>query len=148
MAAFAALAYRHRVGDEGVWRASLQHALDAVNMLRNLAAQGADHGGAFVGTTLYWAGDVGCLWASLRAFHESPDLPALIIGYATGLPTAMPFVISGQASPLSPLSVVPQTNHDGLVDQIGISVNGNTLINAAPIYGDSTGQIELEPLSV
>src|SRR5437588_232777 len=70
VAAFAALAYRHRVGDEGVWRASLQHALDAVNMLRNLAAQGADHGGAFVGTTLYWAGDVGCLWASLRAFHE------------------------------------------------------------------------------
>jgi len=53
-------------------------------MLKNLAAQGADHGGAFIGTTLYWAGDVGCLWASLRAFHESPDLAGLIIGYATG----------------------------------------------------------------
>jgi len=25
-----------------------------------------------------------CLWASLRAFHESPDLAALVIGYATG----------------------------------------------------------------
>jgi len=84
LAAFAALGFRHRVRDESGWRAAVRHALDAVNMLRNLAAQGAEHGGAFVGTTLYWAGDVGCLWASLRAFHESPDLAGLIIGYATG----------------------------------------------------------------
>src|SRR5437868_7381458 len=74
LAAFAALGFRHRVRDESGWRAAVRHALDAVNMLRNLAAQGAEHGGAFIGTTLYWAGDVGCLWASLRAFHESPDL--------------------------------------------------------------------------
>jgi len=84
VAAFAALAYRDRVGDEGAWRTALRHGLDAVQMLKNLAAQGAEHGGAFVGTTLYWVGDVGCLWASLRAFHDSPDLAALIIGYATG----------------------------------------------------------------
>jgi uncharacterized membrane protein YbhN (UPF0104 family) len=84
VAAFAALAYRHRVGDEGAWRTALRHGLDAVQMLKNLAAQGAEHGGAFVGTTLYWVGDVGCLWACLRAFHDSPDLAALIIGYATG----------------------------------------------------------------
>jgi uncharacterized membrane protein YbhN (UPF0104 family) len=84
VAAFAALGLRHRVRDEGGWRAALRHALDAVNMLRHLASQGAEHGGAFVGTTLYWVGDVGCLWASLRAFHESPDLAALVIGYATG----------------------------------------------------------------
>ena len=59
-------------------------ALDAVHMLKDLASQGAVHGGAFLGTTLYWVGDVGCLWASLRAFHDSPDLAALVIGYATG----------------------------------------------------------------
>jgi uncharacterized membrane protein YbhN (UPF0104 family) len=84
VAAFAALTYRHRVGGEGAWRTALRHALDAVQMLKNLAAQGAVHGGAFIGTTLYWVGDVGCLWASLRAFHDSPDIAALIIGYATG----------------------------------------------------------------
>jgi uncharacterized membrane protein YbhN (UPF0104 family) len=84
VAAFAALGFRHRVGDEGTWRAALRHGLDAVQMLKNLASQGAEHGGAFVGTTLYWVGDVGCLWASLRAFHDSPDLAALVIGYATG----------------------------------------------------------------
>jgi hypothetical protein len=84
VAAFAALALRPRLRDQGGWRAVLKHGLDAVHMLRNLAAQGAEHGGAFVGTTLYWVGDVGCLWASLRTFHESPDIPALVIGYATG----------------------------------------------------------------
>jgi uncharacterized membrane protein YbhN (UPF0104 family) len=83
-AAFGALGLRHRIRDEGGWRAALQHALEAVNMLRHLARQGADHGGAFIGTTLYWAGDIGCLWACLRAFNDSPDLAALIIGYATG----------------------------------------------------------------
>jgi uncharacterized membrane protein YbhN (UPF0104 family) len=83
-AAFAALTRRHRVGEEGRLRSALQQALDAVQMLKSLAAQGAEYGGAFVGTTLYWVGDVGCLWASLRAFHDSPDLAALVIGYATG----------------------------------------------------------------
>ena len=83
IAAFAALGYRQQLHGGG-WRAPLRHALDAVNILRHLATQGTEHGGAFFGTTLYWVGDVGCLWASLRAFHESPDLAALIIGYATG----------------------------------------------------------------
>jgi uncharacterized membrane protein YbhN (UPF0104 family) len=83
-AAFAALTLRPRVRDDGGWRAVVRHALEAVHMLRQLASQEAKHGGAFFGTTLYWVGDVGCLWASLRAFHDSPDLAALVIGYATG----------------------------------------------------------------
>ena len=84
LAACAALALRHRVRDERGWRAVLRHALEAVHMLKKLASQGAEHGGAFLGTTLYWAGDIGCLWACLRAFHDSPDIAALVIGYATG----------------------------------------------------------------
>jgi uncharacterized membrane protein YbhN (UPF0104 family) len=83
-AAFAALTLRHRVRDEGGWRAIVRQGLEAVQMLKKLASQGADHGGAFVGTTLYWVGDIGCLWACLRAFHDSPDIAALVIGYATG----------------------------------------------------------------
>jgi uncharacterized membrane protein YbhN (UPF0104 family) len=82
--AFAALAIRHRIRDEGGWRALVGHALDAVHMLKKLTSQDAKHGGALFGTTLYWAADVGCLWAALRAFHDSPDLAALVIGYATG----------------------------------------------------------------
>jgi uncharacterized membrane protein YbhN (UPF0104 family) len=84
VAAFAALTLRHRVRDEGRWRTALRHALEAVHMLKKLSAQGAKHGGAFLGTTLYWVGDIGCLWACLRAFHDSPDLAALVIAYATG----------------------------------------------------------------
>src|SRR4029450_12519607 len=61
-----------------------RQGLDAVHMLRQLARQGAEHGGAFFGTTLYWIGDVGCLWACLRAFHGPPALAARVIGYATG----------------------------------------------------------------
>src|SRR3989442_2526126 len=34
MAAFAALGFRHRLRDEGWWRAVLRHALDAVHVLR------------------------------------------------------------------------------------------------------------------
>ncbi len=49
-----------------------------------LTLRRARHGGAFLGATLYWVGDIGCLWASLRTFHDSPDLAALVIGYATG----------------------------------------------------------------
>jgi uncharacterized membrane protein YbhN (UPF0104 family) len=84
VAAFAALSRRHLVRDAGGWRSGLRNALDAVQMLKTLSAQGAQHGGAFVGTTLYWVGDVGCLWASLRVFHDSPDIAGLVIGYATG----------------------------------------------------------------
>jgi uncharacterized membrane protein YbhN (UPF0104 family) len=82
--AFAALAIRPHLGDHGAWRAVVGHLLDGVHVLRNLASQRAEHGGAFLGTTLYWVGDIGCLWASLRAFHDSPDLAGLVIAYATG----------------------------------------------------------------
>ena len=66
------------------WRNVVCHALDALHMLRRLAVQPREHAGAFLGTALYWVGDVACLWACLRAFHETPDLAALVIGYATG----------------------------------------------------------------
>ncbi|MFL5966555.1 MAG: YbhN family protein [Gaiellaceae bacterium] len=83
-AAFLALAYRDRVHGRGGWRNVAAHALDALHMLRRLAEQPREHAGAFLGTALYWVGDVACLWACLRAFHETPDIAALIIGYATG----------------------------------------------------------------
>jgi uncharacterized membrane protein YbhN (UPF0104 family) len=83
-AALGALAIRPRLRDASGWRAVLRHALDGVQVLRHLSTQGARYGGAFLGATLYWVGDIGCLWACLRAFQDSPDLAALVIGYATG----------------------------------------------------------------
>jgi uncharacterized membrane protein YbhN (UPF0104 family) len=83
-AAIFALGYRERLHGHRGWRSAVGHALDALHVLRRLAAQPRHHAGAFLGTTLYWVADVACLWACLRAFHDSPDLAALVIGYATG----------------------------------------------------------------
>jgi uncharacterized membrane protein YbhN (UPF0104 family) len=82
-AALLALAYRERVEGRHGWRSVVRHALDALHVLRRLASQ-REHVGAFLGTALYWVADVACLWACLRAFHDSPDLAAFVIGYATG----------------------------------------------------------------
>ena len=83
-AAIVAVGYRERLHGHRGWRSMLHHTLDALHVLKRLAQQPRQHWGAFLGTTLYWVGDVACLWACLRAFHESPDLAALVIGYATG----------------------------------------------------------------
>jgi uncharacterized membrane protein YbhN (UPF0104 family) len=83
-AAVLALAYRDRVQGRSGWRNIVCHGLDALHMLRRLAEQPSEHSGAFLGTALYWLGDIACLWACLRTFHETPDLAALVIGYATG----------------------------------------------------------------
>ena len=83
-AAVVALAYRERLHGQGGWRNVVAHALEALYVLRRLAAQPGEHAGAFLGTALYWLGDIACLWACLRAFHTQPDLAAMLIGYATG----------------------------------------------------------------
>jgi uncharacterized membrane protein YbhN (UPF0104 family) len=82
-AAVLALAYRERIHGQSGWRNVVGHALEALYMLRRLAVQ-REHAGAFLGTALYWVGDIACLWACLRAFHSQPDLAAMVIGYATG----------------------------------------------------------------
>ena len=83
-AAVVALAYGDRMRGESGWRNIVSHGLDGVHVLRRLAEQPREHIGAFLGTALYWLGDIACLWSCLRAFHETPDLAALLIGYATG----------------------------------------------------------------
>jgi uncharacterized membrane protein YbhN (UPF0104 family) len=83
-AAILALAYRDRMRGRSGWRNLVSHGLEGLHVLRRLAMQPREHIGAFLGTGLYWLGDIACLWACLRAFHETPDLSALLIGYATG----------------------------------------------------------------
>ena len=62
------------------------HFVRGLHILRSmLVAPPREHGLAVLGTALYWAGDIACLWGAL-AFFGNPRLsvPALIIGYATG----------------------------------------------------------------
>jgi uncharacterized membrane protein YbhN (UPF0104 family) len=84
VAAWAALAYRDRIRGRTGWRNVVGHGLEALYVLRRLAEQPLEHGGAFLGAALYWLGDIACLWAALRALHVFPDLPSLLIGYGTG----------------------------------------------------------------
>jgi len=39
---------------------------------------------AFVGTAMYWFGEILCLWAALMAFGAAVEVPVLIVGFATG----------------------------------------------------------------
>jgi uncharacterized membrane protein YbhN (UPF0104 family) len=100
VAAVVALGYRKRLDGSSGWRNAVAHALDAVHVLRRLAFQPRKHSGAFLGTGLYWLGDIGCLWASLRTFHETPHLPGLVIGYATG------YALTRRTLPLAGAGVV------------------------------------------
>jgi uncharacterized membrane protein YbhN (UPF0104 family) len=59
------------------------------------------HGLAFVGITLYWLGDVACLWSALHVFDaQTPPVAQLIVGYATG------YAITRRALPLGGAGVV------------------------------------------
>jgi uncharacterized membrane protein YbhN (UPF0104 family) len=62
------------------------HFAAGLSILRSLlVAPPREHGLGLLGTGLYWAGDIACLWGAL-AFFGNPRLsvPALIVGYSTG----------------------------------------------------------------
>jgi uncharacterized membrane protein YbhN (UPF0104 family) len=67
-------------------KVAFAHFVRGLCILRTmLVAPPREHGLGLLGTALYWAGDIACLWGAL-AFFGNPRLsvPALIIGYATG----------------------------------------------------------------
>jgi uncharacterized membrane protein YbhN (UPF0104 family) len=72
--------------DAGPIREWFAHSVAGLSMLRRmLVAPPREHGLGFLGTALYWAGDIACLWGALQFFgNPRLSVPALIIGYATG----------------------------------------------------------------
>jgi uncharacterized membrane protein YbhN (UPF0104 family) len=71
-------------GEGGRARQALAHAVAGMTKLRQLAASPRRHGAGLAGVSLYWFGDILCLWAALQAFGAHPSVPALIVAYATG----------------------------------------------------------------
>jgi uncharacterized membrane protein YbhN (UPF0104 family) len=71
-------------GDGGRLRSGFAHTVTGISMLRRLLARPQEHGLGLIGVSLYWFGDIVCLWAALTAFGASLSVPALIVGYATG----------------------------------------------------------------
>jgi uncharacterized membrane protein YbhN (UPF0104 family) len=110
VAAFWALRYRKRFSRRTGWRGAIGHALDAVEVVRNLVRQPFKHGHAFIGMGLYWVGEVFSLAAALQAFGSPrPAIAALIIGYATGYALTrrtLPLAGAGVVEALLPFALV------------------------------------------
>jgi uncharacterized membrane protein YbhN (UPF0104 family) len=102
-AAFAltALHFKGKLSGRTGWRARIGTALRALELVLRLARSPWRHGLAFVGISLYWLGDIACLWAALHAFEaHTPPVAQLIVGYATG------YAITRRALPLGGAGIV------------------------------------------
>jgi uncharacterized membrane protein YbhN (UPF0104 family) len=65
----------------GVW---LAHFVAGIVKLRCLLGSPRSHGLGVIGVSLYWLGDIACLWAALKIYNAEISTPALILAYATG----------------------------------------------------------------
>jgi uncharacterized membrane protein YbhN (UPF0104 family) len=62
----------------------LARALEGVGVLHTLMRNPRRYLGAWVGTALYWAADIGAFYGGLRTFGLDPGAGKVIIAYATG----------------------------------------------------------------
>jgi uncharacterized membrane protein YbhN (UPF0104 family) len=110
-AVLAFLGVRHRarfVGADG-WRGKLGDVLDGIRVLFRLAREWRRHWLGFAGATLYWAGDVVCLWASLKPFDAAPPFAAVVLAHAVGYVLTrrtLPLAGAGIVEVLMPLTLV------------------------------------------
>jgi uncharacterized membrane protein YbhN (UPF0104 family) len=73
-----------RPGNGGRVRQSFAHLVGGITKLRVLLSRPRVHGLGVIGVSLYWLGDIACLWAALKIYHAELSTPALILAYATG----------------------------------------------------------------
>jgi len=109
VAAYFGVRHRERfVGREG-WRGKLGTTLEAIDVLFQLAREWRDHWVAFAGASVYWAGDVICLWAALQPFDAAPPFAAVILAHAVGYVLTrrtLPLAGAGIVEVLMPLTLV------------------------------------------
>jgi uncharacterized membrane protein YbhN (UPF0104 family) len=90
-----------RIPDEsGRLRRHFGNAVRSLALLRCMISQPRQHGAGLVGASLYWFGDIVCLWAALHAFSAHLPLAALVVGYATG------YVLTRRSLPFGGAGVV------------------------------------------
>jgi uncharacterized membrane protein YbhN (UPF0104 family) len=110
-AAAALLFWRHKLDLRSGWvRKQIDHAIEALSLVRTLVLRPVPYGLAFAGIALYWIGDIACLWAALHVFFtQPPPVPQLVLGYATGYALTrrtLPLGGAGIVDALLPLSLV------------------------------------------
>jgi uncharacterized membrane protein YbhN (UPF0104 family) len=107
--AFVGVRHRDRfLGQEG-WRGKLGQVLESIRILFQLAREWRRHWPAFLGSTVYWAGDVVCLWACLQPFDAAPRFAAIVLAHAVGYSLTrrtLPFAGAGIVEVLMPLTLV------------------------------------------
>ncbi len=60
------------------------HLVAGIVKLRTMLVSPRRYGLGVAGVTLYWLGDIACLWAALKIYNAELSTPALILAYATG----------------------------------------------------------------
>lgn len=77
-------------------RELLASALVGVRLVRHMLARPTRYPAGLLGFGVYWAGDLLCLYAALRAFGGDVGLIPLVLGYATGyFGTSIPLPAGG-----------------------------------------------------
>jgi hypothetical protein len=107
--AFIGVRRRERFRKQSGWKRKLGDILEAIHVLFQLGREWRDHYPAFIGATVYWAGDVLCLWASLQPFGAAPPIAAIIIAHAVGYVLTrrtLPLAGAGAVEVLMPLTLV------------------------------------------
>jgi uncharacterized membrane protein YbhN (UPF0104 family) len=110
-AVLAVIAARRRdrfVGRDG-WRGKLGQVLEGIAMLFRLVLEWRTQWPALAGASVYWLGDVVCLWASLRPFHAAPAFAAIVLAHAVGYVLTrrtLPLAGAGIVEVLMPLTLV------------------------------------------
>jgi uncharacterized membrane protein YbhN (UPF0104 family) len=104
-AILALIAVRRRTGFSG----RLRQVLEGIRILFRLALECRTHWSAFVGASVYWLGDVACLWAALQPFHAAPTIAAIVLAHAVGYVLTrrtLPLAGAGIVEVLMPLTLV------------------------------------------
>jgi uncharacterized membrane protein YbhN (UPF0104 family) len=93
---------KHRQHFEGRngWRGRLGQILYAIELLFRMARDRRKHWSAFAGASVYWAGDVLCLWACLKPFGAAPQFAAVVVAHAAG------YVLTRRTLPLAGAGIV------------------------------------------
>jgi hypothetical protein len=98
--AFYGVRHRDRFIGRAGWRGKLGQVLGGIRILFRLAVEWRRYWLAFAGASVYWAGDVACLWASLKPFGATPTLPAIVLAHAVG------YVLTRRTLPLAGAGIV------------------------------------------
>src|SRR5579862_4346202 len=95
------------VGRDG-WRGTLGDILEGIAVLFRLAREWRRHWLGFVGASVYWAGDVLCLWGSLMLFGAAPQFAGIVVAHAVGYVLTrrtLPLAGAGTVEILMPLTL-------------------------------------------